>query len=138
MAGSTIQVQSAIFLLYVHWNPDKSHVNCNSSSIRVGLARLPVLSPMGEPNTPLAFWQRDGCHLKQQAGHRKIAVRIGQRTKNPISLVANFAPTLCTYFPKKNRIGIYQIISRGICLVKAKWRHVKMRVNYRYPAKYHP
>lgn len=51
MAGSTMQVQSAISLLYVHWNPDKSHINCNSSSIRVGLARLPVLSPMGEPNT---------------------------------------------------------------------------------------
>lgn len=68
---------------------------------------------MGEPNTPLAFWQRDECHLNQQAGHRKIAIRIGQSTKNPISLVANFTPTLCTYFPKKNRIGIYQIISRG-------------------------
>lgn len=22
-----------------------------------------------KPNTPLAFWRRDACHLKQQAGH---------------------------------------------------------------------
>ena len=44
----------------------------------------------GEPNTPLAFRQRDECHLKQQAGHGKINVGIGQWTKNPISLVANY------------------------------------------------
>lgn len=29
MAGFTMQVQFAIFLLYVHWNPDKSHVSCD-------------------------------------------------------------------------------------------------------------
>ena len=44
---------------------------------------------MHEPNTPLAFRRRDECHLKQQAGHGKINVGIGQWTKNPISRVAN-------------------------------------------------
>ena len=43
-----------------------------------------------EPNTPLAFRRRDECHLKQQAGHGKITVGIGQWMKNPISLVANY------------------------------------------------
>ena len=45
---------------------------------------------VGEPNTPLAFRRRDECHLKQQAGHGKINGGIGQWTKNPISLVANY------------------------------------------------
>lgn len=45
---------------------------------------------MGEPNTPLAFRRRDECHLNQQAGHGKITVGIGQWTKNPIYLVANY------------------------------------------------
>ena len=43
-----------------------------------------------EPNTPLAFRRRDECHLKQQAGHGKITVGIGQWTKDSISLVANY------------------------------------------------
>lgn len=43
-----------------------------------------------EPNTPLAFRRRDECHLNQQAGRGKITVGIGQWTKNPISLVANY------------------------------------------------
>ena len=33
-----------------------------------GLARVPVIDPMGEPNTPTAFRRRDVYHLKQQAG----------------------------------------------------------------------
>ena len=45
---------------------------------------------MGEPNTPLAFRRRDVCQLNQQAGHGKINGGIGQWTKNPISLVANY------------------------------------------------
>lgn len=45
---------------------------------------------MGEPNTPLAFRRRDECHLKQQAGHEKMAVGIEQSTKDFISLVANY------------------------------------------------
>lgn len=44
---------------------------------------------MGEPNTPLAFRQRDECHLKQQAGHEKMAIGIEQSTINSISFVAN-------------------------------------------------
>ena len=43
-----------------------------------------------EPNTPLAFRRRDVCHLKQQAGHGKIIVSIGQDTEKPISRVANY------------------------------------------------
>ena len=45
---------------------------------------------VGEPNTPLAFRRRDVCHLKQQAGHGKIIVSIGQDTEKPISRVANY------------------------------------------------
>ena len=44
---------------------------------------------MGEPNTPLAFQRRDECHLKQQAGHGKMAVGIEQSTINSNSFVAN-------------------------------------------------
>ena len=65
-------------------------------SIRAGLARLPVINPMGEPNTPLAFRRRDECHLKQQAGHGKITVGFGQNTKDFISLIADYASALCT------------------------------------------
>ena len=44
---------------------------------------------MYEPNTPLAFRRRDECHLKQQTGHGKITVRIGQWTINSNPFVAN-------------------------------------------------
>ena len=50
-------------------------------SIRTGLARMTVITPMGEPNTPLAFRRRDACQLKQQAGHGKIVVGSGQAQK---------------------------------------------------------
>ena len=49
-----------------------------------------------EPNTPLAFWRWDECHLKQQAGHRKITVGFGQNTKDFISLIVDYASALCT------------------------------------------
>ena len=55
-----------------------------------GLPVCPVVNPMGEPNTPLAFRRRDECHLKQQAGHGKITVGIGHSTINSISFVANY------------------------------------------------
>ena len=51
---------------------------------------------MYEPNTPLAFRRRDACHLKQQAGHGKIIVSIGQNTEKPISRVATMTPV---FFP---------------------------------------
>ena len=44
-----------------------------------------------EPNTPLAFQRRDECHLKQQAGHGKIAVEFGHGTKDSISRIADYA-----------------------------------------------
>ena len=49
---------------------------------------------MYEPNTPLAFWRRDACHSKQQAGHRRNAVGIGQDTENPILCVADYTSAL--------------------------------------------
>lgn len=42
MAGFTMQVQSAIFLLYVRWYPDSPHAVRDVIPIRVGLARMPV------------------------------------------------------------------------------------------------
>ena len=39
----------------------------------------------GEPNTPTALRRRDACHLKQQAGHGKITVGIGQDTEKQIT-----------------------------------------------------
>lgn len=78
------------FLLYVHWNPDNPRIVWDVVLIRAGLARLPVINPIGEPNTPLAFRRRDECHLKQQAGHGKITVGIGHNTINSISFVANY------------------------------------------------
>ena len=50
---------------------------------------------MYEPNTPLAFRRRDACHLKQQAGHGKIIVSIGQDTEKPISRVVDYTSALC-------------------------------------------
>ena len=127
-----MQVQSAISLLYVHWNPDKSHINCNSSSIRVGLARLPVLSPMGEPNTPLTFWQRDECHLNQQAGHRKIAVRIGQSTKNFISLVANYDICFMHIIPAEELVRTLQNVIWRYWYIQNKIIRRKMKVSHRH------
>ena len=45
---------------------------------------------MYEPNTPLAFRRRDACHIKQQAGHGKIAVEFGHGTKDSISRIADY------------------------------------------------
>ena len=45
---------------------------------------------MYEPNTPLAFRRWDMCHLKQQAGHGKIAVEFGHGTKDSISRIADY------------------------------------------------
>ena len=59
------------------------------------------LHPMGEPNTPLAFRQRDECHLKQQAGHEKTGAEIEQSTKDSISRIANYVSALRTQFPQK-------------------------------------
>jgi len=51
---------------------------------------------VGEPNTPLAFWRRDACHSKQQAGHVKIVVGFGQSTKDSISRIADHDTGFCS------------------------------------------
>ena len=60
-----------------------------------------------EPNTPLAFRQRDVCHLKQQAGHGKIAVEFGHGTKDSISRIADYDTWILLIVPQKNRSGLY-------------------------------
>ena len=54
MAGFTMQVQSAISLLYVRWNPDSPRVVWDMMPIRVGLARMPVELRRGSliPHSP--------------------------------------------------------------------------------------
>ena len=59
-------------------------------------------TPNGEPNTPLAFRRRVECHSKQQAGHGKIIVSIGQDTEKPISRVADYDTSIFPITPKKD------------------------------------
>ena len=61
---------------------------------------------VGEPNTPLAFRRRDACHLKQQAGHGKIIVSIGQDTEKPISRVADYDTSI---FPQDTEKPISRV-----------------------------
>ena len=104
-----MQVQSAISLLYVRWNPDSPRVVWDMMPIRVGLARMPVISQSGSPNTPLAFRRRDACHSKQQAGHGKIAVEFGHGTKDSISRIADYDTCISLIVPQKNRSGLYVV-----------------------------
>ena len=98
-----MQVQSAISLLYVRWHPDRPCPVRDVESIRVGLARMPVITPMGEPNTPLAFRRRDACHSKQQAGHGKNTVGFGQSTKDSIFRIADYDACILLIVLQKNR-----------------------------------
>lgn len=95
MAGFTMQVQSAIFpfvgtlasgqtpfCLQCDINPCRACPYADNKSVR-------------EPNTPLAFRRRDTCHSKQQAGHGKNIVSIGQGTEGSISRLSYYALTLC-------------------------------------------
>ena len=61
---------------------------------------------MHEPNTPLAFRRWDACHLKQQAGHGKISVGIGQGTEKPISRAADYDTCILLIVPQKNKSGL--------------------------------
>ena len=61
---------------------------------------------MYEPNTPLAFRRRDACHLKQQAGHGKIIVSIGQSIKDSISRVADYDTCILLIALQKNSSGV--------------------------------
>ena len=65
-------------------------------SIRTGLAGVPVIPPMGEPNTPLAFRRRDVCHSKQQAGHGKITAGFGQAQKIPSLVLPTMTLVFCS------------------------------------------
>ena len=58
-----------------------------------------------EPNTPLAFRRRDECHLKQQAGHEKMAVGIEQSTINSNSFVANVSIRRSTYRQSEKQLA---------------------------------
>ena len=90
MAGFTMQVQSAMlpFVCTLKSGQPLCCLICGTPPCRA----CPYASktPKGEPNTPLAFRQRDVCHLKQQAGHGKIAVEFGHGTKDSISRIADY------------------------------------------------
>ena len=121
MAGFIMQVQSAIFLLYVRWNPDSPRIVWDVVSIRTGLARMPVELRRGEPNTPLAFQRRDACHLKQQAGHGKIIVGIGQSTKDSISWIADYDNLYFAYSSAEEQIRtLIKLLFRGAVAFGAK------------------
>ena len=92
--------------MYVHWKSDILCIIWSEAIIHAGLAHLPVVNPMGEPNTPLAFRQWDECHLKQQAEHGKMSVGIGQDTEDYISHVADYDTCILRIIPQKNRSGL--------------------------------
>ena len=95
MAGFTMQVQSAIFLLYVRLESGQTPccLRCGINPFRA--CPYADNQSVGEPNTPLAFRRWDACHLKQQAGHGKIVVGSGQDTENPILCVADYTSAQC-------------------------------------------
>lgn len=85
MAGFTMQVQSAIFpfVCTLESGQPLCYLRCKTPSCRACPYATKIISR--EPNTPLAFRRRDAYHMKQQAGHEKITVGIGQGTKDSIS-----------------------------------------------------
>lgn len=95
MAGFTIQVQSAIFTFVCTLESGQPLccLRCGTTPCRA----CPYAShkSVREPNTPLAFRRRDTCHSKQQAGHGKNIVSIGQGTEGSISRLSYYALTLC-------------------------------------------
>ena len=75
---------------------------------------------MGEPNTPLAFRRRDACHLKQQAGHGKIAVEFGHGTKDSISRIADYGTCILLIVPQKKVRTLIKLLFRGTIALGAK------------------
>ena len=121
-------------LLYVHWKPDSICIIWSEAVLHTGLARLPVINPMGEPNTPLAFRRRDECHLKQQAGHEKTGAEIGQSTKDFISLVANSNICFMHLVPEEESDRtLTKLWFEAIVTVCAKTYHVKQGDNPAIP-----
>ena len=109
MAGFTMQEQSAIFPFVCTMSFGQACILWDMVSIRTGLARVPVITPMGEPNTPLAFRRRDACHSKQQAGHEKMTVLSRQNTKDYISRIANYDTSILLIVPQKNISRLYVV-----------------------------
>lgn len=60
MAGFTMQVQSAISLLYVRWHPDRPRVVWDVIPIHSGLARVPLIYQSGSliPHLPFGGGMR--------------------------------------------------------------------------------
>ena len=115
-------------LLYVHWKPDSICIIWSEAIIHTGLARLPVINTMGEPNTPLAFRRRDACHLEQQAGHGKIIAGIGQDTEDSISWIADYDNLYFTYSSSEEQIRtLTKLLFRGAVAFGAK-------THQRYPS----
>lgn len=75
---------------------------------------------VGEPNTPLAFWRRDACHSKQQAGHVKIVVGFGQSTKDSISRIADYGTCILLIVPQKKVRTLIKLLFRGTVALGAK------------------
>ena len=102
MAGFTIQVQSAIFPFVCTLASGQTPccLRCGTPPGQACPYATKIISR--EPNTPLAFRRRDACHLKQQAGHGKIIVSIGQDTEKPISRVADYDTSIFPITPKKD------------------------------------
>ena len=76
---------------------------------------------MYEPNTPLAFRRWDACHLKQQAGHRKISAEIRQGTKGSISWIANYDNLYFVYSSAEEQIRtLTKLLFRGAVAFGAK------------------
>ena len=117
------------FLLYVHWKPDILCIIWSEAIIHAGLARLPVVNPMGEPNTPLAFRRRDACQLKQQAGHVKIVVGSGQDTENPILWYGRlyFGTVLIVSTEKSVRAFNQVVLSKNCCFRSERASKIALR-----------
>ena len=82
---------------------------------------------MYEPNTPLAFRRRVECHLKQQAGHEKMAVGIEQSTINSNSFVANDDICFMHIVPaEESNRTLTKLWFEVIVMAGAKTHHVKL------------
>lgn len=86
----------------------------------------------GEPNTPFAFWLWDECHSKQQVGHGKIAVGIGQISKDSIFFVANYDICFMLIVSVEEQAMTLSGYNLGNCCGRSKITSRKMRISHRY------
>ena len=94
--------ESASFPLICMLGSGQTCIFMGAVSIHIRACPYAGHKSVREPNTPLAFQRRDECHLKQQAGHGKIIVSIGQDTEKPISRVADYDTSIFPITPKKD------------------------------------